>query len=136
MDEILNYKLESLTSAATAAVALSSGVLLFSTTGSDILTNIENLVGGNYNDNLKGNFKTNTLDGKAGNDTLTRDPEADVLIGDLGNDIFVINNMNNNVVIENINEGVDLERSGVTYILPANVENLTLTGTSATNGTG
>lgn len=40
------------------------------------------------------------------------------------------------MVIENVNEGVDIVRSGVTYILPANVENLTLIGALAINGTG
>jgi len=40
------------------------------------------------------------------------------------------------VVMENANEGADTVQSSVAYTLGANVENLTLTGTSAINGTG
>ncbi len=39
-------------------------------------------------------------------------------------------------VIENQNEGTDTVMSSVTYTLPANVENLTLTGTAAIDGIG
>lgn len=40
------------------------------------------------------------------------------------------------VVTENAGEGTDTLQSSVTYALSANVENLTLTGTKAINGTG
>ncbi len=40
------------------------------------------------------------------------------------------------MVTENLNEGSDTVLSSVTYTLGANVENLTLTGTAAVNGTG
>ncbi|HCZ16815.1 MAG TPA: type I secretion protein, partial [Candidatus Accumulibacter sp.] len=52
-----------------------------------------------------------------------------------GNDTYVIDNTGD-VVTENAGEGADLVRSSVSYTLTANVENLTLTGTSALNGTG
>ena len=39
-------------------------------------------------------------------------------------------------MIENSNEGIDTVESSVTYTLPANVENLTLTGSANINGTG
>lgn len=39
-------------------------------------------------------------------------------------------------IIENQNGGTDLVRSPVSYTDPANVENLTLTGVAAINGTG
>jgi len=39
-------------------------------------------------------------------------------------------------VIENAGEGVDLVKSGITYTLTDNVENLTLTGTANLAGTG
>ena len=38
--------------------------------GSDILTNIENLTGSNFGDMLTGNTGNNTLDGGAGDDKL------------------------------------------------------------------
>lgn len=40
------------------------------------------------------------------------------------------------MVKENLNEGSDLIQASVTYTLPAQVENLTLTGSSAINGVG
>lgn len=41
-----------------------------------------------------------------------------------------------NVVTENANKGTDGVQNSISYALTANVENLTLTGTSAINGTG
>lgn len=73
-----------------------------------------------------GNGSANTLDGGAGVDTL---------IGGAGNDIYVVDS-SADVVTENLNEGSDLVNSSATYTLSANLENLTLTGTSAINGTG
>jgi Ca2+-binding RTX toxin-like protein len=40
------------------------------------------------------------------------------------------------VVTEVLNEGTDTVQSSITYTIPSNVENLTLTGSSAINGTG
>jgi Ca2+-binding RTX toxin-like protein len=57
------------------------------------------------------------------------------MIGGAGNDIYVVDNVTD-VIAENASEGTDLVQSGVTYTLAANVENLTLTGTTAINGTG
>jgi len=91
---------------------------------------------GNAGDNvLTGNSAVNTLTGGAGNDTLNGGTGADKLLGGLGNDTYVVDNTGD-VITENLNEGVDLVQSSVTYTLAANVENLTLTGTTAINGTG
>ena len=60
---------------------------------------------------------------------------ADTLIGGAGNDTYTVDNRND-VITENATEGTDLVNSSVTYTLSANVENLTLTGTSSINATG
>ena len=57
------------------------------------------------------------------------------MIGGPGNDTYFVENTGD-VVYEKLNEGTDTVSSRLTYILPANVENLILTGTAAINGTG
>jgi Ca2+-binding RTX toxin-like protein len=91
---------------------------------------------GNTLDNvLTGNSAANTLTGGAGNDTLNGAAGTDTLRGGTGNDTYIVDNTKDSV-IENANEGTDMVQSTVTYTLGANVENLTLTGTSAITGTG
>jgi trimeric autotransporter adhesin len=91
---------------------------------------------GNALDNaLTGNTANNTLTGGAGNDTLNGGTGNDTMIGGTGNDIFVVNIIGD-VVTEIANEGTDTVQSAITYTLGSNVENLTLTGTTAINGTG
>ena len=107
--------------------------------------NVENLIltgttaingTGNALDNvLTGNAGNNTLTGGAGNDTLDGGAGTDTMVGGLGNDTYVVD-ATTDVVTEAVNEGIDTVKSGVTYTLGNNVENLTLTGTTAINGTG
>ncbi|AEJ02662.1 Hemolysin-type calcium-binding region [Nitrosomonas sp. Is79A3] len=107
--------------------------------------NVENLtltgalaIDGTGNDlanSLTGNTAINVLIGGAGNDILNGGAGADSLIGGLGNDTYTVDNAGD-VVTENLGEGTDKINSSVTYTLSTNVENLTLTGSSAINGTG
>ena len=103
--------------------------------GRDTLINIENLIGSNFNYNLTGEAKHNLLTGGAGNDTLRGWSGVDTMIGGLGNDSYFVENAGD-VVTEKLNQGTDNVSSNVTYTLLANVENITLTGTTTINGTG
>lgn len=88
--------------------------------------NIENLTGSKFADRLTGDDGDNVLDGGIGADTLT---------GGRGNDTYVVDNRSD-TTIERLNEGIDTVRTTITWTLGANLENLTLTGTAAINGTG
>ncbi len=91
---------------------------------------------GNTLDNvLTGNSAANTLTGGAGNDTLDGGLGSDTLRGGTGNDTYVVNTTGD-LVTEYANEGTDRVQSSVTWALGTNLEHLTLTGTSAINGTG
>ena len=84
-------------------------------------------------------FNPNPWD-KASIDVTLSLEGADVLAhnmleGGTGNDTYVVYAASDQV-IENAGEGTDLVRSSVSYTLGDNVENLTLTGTAAINGTG
>lgn len=92
--------------------------------------------GNDMNNLLTGNSANNTLNGGAGDDILNGGAGTDTLIGGIGNDIYVVDSTTDTIT-ENTNEGTDTVQSSVTYTLTnANLENLTLTGTSAINGTG
>jgi trimeric autotransporter adhesin len=82
-----------------------------------------------------GNGLANTIVGNAGNNFLDGGAGADTLIGGTGNDIYLVDNIGD-VVTENLNEGTDTVQASIAYILGANVENLTLTGTANINGVG
>jgi len=66
-----------------------------------------------------------------GADVLT----SNVLAGGTGNDTYVVNSPTDQV-IEKPGQGKDTIQSSVSWILGANVENLTLTGSTAIDGTG
>jgi Ca2+-binding RTX toxin-like protein len=103
--------------------------------GLDTLSGFENLMGSAFNDSLTGDGAPNVLAGLAGNDLLNGAAGADSLIGGLGNDTYVVDNAGD-VVTEAAAAGTDLVRSAITYTLGVNLENLTLTGAAAINGTG
>ena len=93
------------------------------------------IVGSSGNDILSGSEANDTLNGLAGNDNLDGGLGADFMIGGTGNDTFIVDNTSD-VVIENATEGSDNIQTSISYTLSANVENLTLTGSSNFNGTG
>jgi Ca2+-binding RTX toxin-like protein len=102
------------------------------------LTNIENLtLTGISAINGTGNAANNIITGNTGNNTLNGENGIDTLIGGVGNDIYIVDTTTD-IITENVGEGTDTIQSSVTFSLSAlaNIENLTLTGTSAINGTG
>lgn len=103
--------------------------------GRDTLSKLENLIGSAFNDTLTGNTLNNVLVGNAGNDMLAGWSGADTMLGDTGNDTYLVENAGD-VVFEKASEGTDTVSSRLTYILPANVENLILTSALAVNGAG
>jgi Ca2+-binding RTX toxin-like protein len=100
-------------------------------------TNALNATGNALDNVLIGNFSNNTLSGGGGHDTLEGGGGTDTLVGGQGNDTYVVNTTTD-VITENAGEGTDTVLASLTFTLAgmANVENLTLTGTSAINATG
>jgi len=84
---------------------------------------------------LTGNAAANLLTGLDGNDTLDGGLGADTLVGGTGNDTYKVDNAAD-LVVEAPGEGTDLVSATISFVLPDNVENLTLTGTLALAGTG
>jgi len=89
------------------------------------------------NDVLWGEAGNDTLNGGAGNDVLNGEAGNDTLIGGLGDDIYIVDSTTD-VITELAGQGTDTVRSFVTFSLAplANIENLTLAGIGAINGTG
>ena len=101
-------------------------------TGTRIITRIDNNrigingIGNSANNTIVGDAFDNTIDGLTG---------ADTMIGGAGNDTYIVDNIGD-VTTEKAGKGIDIVRSSITYTLGANLENLTLTGTSKINGMG
>jgi len=113
------------------------------------ITGNENLVGtgnnrrntiiGNNGDNqLLGLGGNDVLVGSGGNDLLDGGTGDDVMEGGAGNDTYIVTSTGD-ILIEQLGEGTDLVIASESYILGANLENLTLTGATGNedlNGTG
>ena len=101
-----------------------------------LAANVENLtLIGTAALNGSGNALANTLVGNAGANLLDGGTGADLFRGGAGNDTYFVD-ATTDVIAENANEGTDVVQSSLSWTLGTNVENLTLTGTVAVNGTG
>ncbi len=89
------------------------------------------VIGGSLNDTIRGG---------AGNDIINGGGGSDRMEGGLGNDTYYVDTTavgtTGDLVVEKPNEGIDTVISTVTFTLKSNVENLTLVGPDAINGTG
>jgi serralysin len=107
---------------------------------------IENAIGGEGRDAIRGNTADNLLKGGGGGDKLTGDAGADTLLGDAGddvlvggagndslaggagNDVYVVDGFFADIVSEASGDGYDRVLSGWDWTLHDGFERLTLTG--------
>ena len=103
--------------------------------GTDLVNaSVSHILGANVeNITLTGTAVINAT-GNGLNNTLTGNSAANVLTGGAGDDLYVVGT--GDTTIEAVNAGIDSVQSAIAWTLAANVENLTLTGTTAINGTG
>src|SRR5262245_49615425 len=113
-------------SAAGVTVNLAIGVGAGGDAQGDVLGGIENIIGSAQADMLTGDGNANTLDGGGG---------ADVMASGAGDDTYVVDHAGD-MVIENAGAGTDTVFSTAHLVLPANVENLTLSGSADLQGYG
>ncbi|NJS40104.1 MAG: calcium-binding protein, partial [Rhodobacteraceae bacterium] len=84
---------------------------------------------------MSGLAGNDTLLGGDGDDSLIGGDGTDSLTGGAGNDIYVIDSLTD-VIVEAAGGGTDDVQSSVAFTLQAELENLTLLGSAALNGTG
>jgi Ca2+-binding RTX toxin-like protein len=105
------------------------GDYLPGTDGDDVISGL----GGD--DVIDGHLGDDVLLGGAGDDFMYGGEGNDIYAGGAGDDRYGVDDTGE-VVIENADEGTDTVKSSVSYTLGVNVENLTLAGIAAINGTG
>jgi serralysin len=92
----------------------------------DTIANFERVLGSSFADTLTGSAANNRLDGSGG---------ADIMTGGAGDDTYVVNSDGDDVN-ENAGEGTDEIRNTITLVLPLFLENMTMIGGAAIDGTG
>ncbi len=93
------------------------------------------LTGNDGADQLKGMAGNDVLWGGAGADNLDGGAGADEMHGGADNDSYTVDDLGD-AVIEAAGEGTDTVKAAVSFVLGANIEKLTLTGSANIDGTG
>ena len=124
-------------------VNLATGKALDSFGYTDTLISIEGVRTGEFNDVVIGSTANNVIRTNGGNDSINGGAGADEMYGGAGNDTYTVDNIGDLVDEASYGgAGIDRVLSSITFNLTASgtvrgtVENLTLIGTSAINGTG
>ncbi|MFM7424449.1 MAG: Calx-beta domain-containing protein [Elainella sp.] len=105
------------------SLVLPDGIRNLVLVGNDPITG----TGNNGDNSITGNGNNNILDGRAGYDTLQ---------GGAGDDTYIVESIWWDLVVEGENAGTDTVQSAGNYVLPTNVEHLTLIGSEDANATG
>ncbi|MFT3954565.1 MAG: calcium-binding protein [Piscinibacter sp.] len=130
----LGANLERLTLTGSSAISGAGNTLANLITGNAAANTLS---GGSGNDTLSGGSGNDSLVGSTGNDSLSGGLGIDTMVGGTGNDIYVVD-VAGDVTTETstLATEIDTVLSGVTRTLGANLERLTLTGSSAISGAG
>ena len=100
----------------------------------------DSLIGGSGNDDLFGDAGNDRLYGGDGADTLNGGANDDAMFGGAGDDSYTVDSAADRISEDDATGGdaggLDTAFASVSFVLPHYVENLTLTGMGAINGTG
>ena len=133
------YIVDSTTDVITEAAAAGTDTVSSSVTYTIAsLANLENItLTGTAAINATGNAANNVLTGNSGNNILDGGAGIDSLIGGAGDDTYIVDSTTD-VITEAAASGTDTVSSSVSFSIAslANLENITLTGTAATNASG
>lgn len=98
--------------------------------GNDIIN------GGAGNDTIRTGAGNDVIDGGDGNDILDGGVGNDKLFGGKGSDTYIVDSIGDIVFEPILSTEIDTVEASITYTLGFNLENLTLTGSGAIDGTG
>jgi Ca2+-binding RTX toxin-like protein len=113
------------------SVTLADNITNLTGSGSGALT----LRGNSLNGTITANTGADTLIAGSGNQTLTSGSGIDSMVGGAGNDTFIVNNSADAISVATVNAG-NAVKTNVSYVLPANLLNLTALGSNAITLTG